>query len=191
VREADSPCDKAGCDFNPFRVGNTSFYGPGPAFVVDTTEPMTVTTQFITSNGTVEGELVEIRRLYKQGGTTISNADARLSFGEGYESITDGMCSRKSEYFGDAADVFGAKGGLKQMGEAMRRGMVLVLSIWDDMATGMTWLDATAPYPVPAWVRGASRGSCSQESGKEARKDHPDAYVVYRNIRYGEIGSTL
>ena len=68
---------------------------------------------------------------------------------------------------------------------------MLALSIWDDAPAGMTWLDSTAPYPVPAWVRGASRGPCSQESGKEARQQHPDAYVVYGNVRYGEIGSTL
>lgn len=189
---ADSPCDKAGCDFNPFRVGNTTFYGPGPSFAVDTTKPMTVTTQFLTSGAAGSGDLVEIRRFYKQGGQVIGNADAGPVWDHTGpdDSITDGMCERKSKYFGDEQNGFATHGGLKQMGEAMRRGMVLTLSVWDDQTAGMTWLDSTAPYPVPAWVRGASRGACSQESGYAARKQHPNAYVLFSNIRYGEIGST-
>ena len=45
-------CDKDGCDMNPYRMGVTDFFGPGPSFALDTTKPMTVVTQFITSDGT-------------------------------------------------------------------------------------------------------------------------------------------
>ena len=31
-------CDKDGCDLNPFRAGNTEFYGPGKT--IDTTKPV-------------------------------------------------------------------------------------------------------------------------------------------------------
>ncbi|RLN02619.1 hypothetical protein BBJ28_00018621 [Nothophytophthora sp. Chile5] len=58
-------CDKDGCDFNPFRMGNETFYGPGAQFSIDTTRKFTVITQFLTSDNTATGELVEIRRLFK------------------------------------------------------------------------------------------------------------------------------
>ena len=34
-------CDTAGCDFNSYRNGDKTFYGPGPGFTVDSTKPMT------------------------------------------------------------------------------------------------------------------------------------------------------
>ncbi len=40
------------------------------------------------------------------------------------------------------ADSFESRGGLKAMGDAMGRGMVLVLSLWDDYAARMLWLDS-------------------------------------------------
>merc|ERR1712087_688468 len=59
-------CDKDGCDINPFRMGNTTFYGRGPEYAINTLRPMTVVTQFITSDNTDNGDLVEIRRFYRQ-----------------------------------------------------------------------------------------------------------------------------
>lgn len=38
-------CDKDGCDFNPYRMGNESFYGSNGS-VIDTTKKFTVVTQF-------------------------------------------------------------------------------------------------------------------------------------------------
>ena len=46
----DGVCDKDGCDINPYRMGNTDFYGRGPSYAVDTTKPMTVVTEFLTSS---------------------------------------------------------------------------------------------------------------------------------------------
>eukprot|EP00966_Prymnesium_polylepis_P101294 2346134-Prymnesium_polylepis.1 len=37
-------CDKDGCDMNPYRMGNTDFFGPGSGFTLDSTKPMTVVT---------------------------------------------------------------------------------------------------------------------------------------------------
>lgn len=42
-----SLCDADGCDFNSYRMGNTTFYGPSET--VDTTKVFTVVTQFLTS----------------------------------------------------------------------------------------------------------------------------------------------
>merc|ERR1711862_456692 len=35
-------CDKDGCDINPYRMGNTDFYGRGSQYPVNTLKPMTV-----------------------------------------------------------------------------------------------------------------------------------------------------
>jgi len=184
-------CDKNGCDLNPYRVGDKKYFGPGPDFTVDSTKLVTVVTQFITSNNTDEGELVEMRRFYKQNGKVIQNVVP--SYGN-YSSISSEMCSVQMTEFKDHLDVFKAKGGVKGMGEAMRRSMVLVMSLWDDNLVNMTWLDAKDPYYAPGTTPkpGADRGSCSQGSGAPAvvQKAHPKSYVTYSNIRYGEIGST-
>merc|ERR1712139_740944 len=64
-------CDKAGCDLNTYRLGDKSFFGEGVDFVIDTTKPFTIVTQFITSDGTDAGDLTDIRRKYVQGGKVI------------------------------------------------------------------------------------------------------------------------
>ena len=76
----DGVCDKDGCDFAPYRLGDTTFYGEGSSFVVDTTQPITVVTQFITNDGTENGDLVEIRRLYVQNGQVIDNPTVSCFF---------------------------------------------------------------------------------------------------------------
>jgi cellulose 1,4-beta-cellobiosidase len=57
----DGVCDKDGCDINPYRMGNTNFYGRGPEYAVNTLKPMTVVTEFLTADGTDDGDLSEIR----------------------------------------------------------------------------------------------------------------------------------
>ena len=56
-------CDKSGCDFNPYRLGATDFYGNGSAFKIDSRQPFTVVTQFITNDGTDNGDVVEVRAI--------------------------------------------------------------------------------------------------------------------------------
>jgi len=57
-------CDKDGCDLNSYRVGVKDFFGPGSGFKVDSTKPVEVVTQFLTTDGTANGDLKEIRRIY-------------------------------------------------------------------------------------------------------------------------------
>ena len=184
-------CDKDGCDMNAYRMGDHEFYGPGSQYKVDSTKPITVVTQFITSDGTSDGDLIEMRRKYVQNGNVIGNANAGSSYGSKYSSITDEMCDAQKDYFTDEND-FKVKGSLKNMGEAMKRGMVLTLSMWDDHEVGMIWLDATDPYPVPKGKHGAKRGTCSQGSGnpKLVEDKYPHSNVLYSNIRYGELDTT-
>ena len=160
----DSLCDKDGCDFNSFRMGDKSFLGPG--LTVDTTKPITVVTQFITSDNTASGDLTEIRRIYVQNGQQIANSNSTISGVTG-NSITDDFCNAQKTAFGDE-NQFEAKGGLKTMGDAFEAGMVLVLSLWDDYAVNMLWLDSDYPTDEPATQPGIARGNCSTSSGVPA-----------------------
>jgi len=195
-------CDLDGCDFNSWRLGNRSFYGPGPKFAVDTTKPFTVVTQFLTNDGTDTGDLLEIRRFYMQGGRVINNSEvtnvpkptgAGGGLGGGkFDSITEEFCSAQKTTFGDS-NGFEQLGGLKQMGEALKRGMVLVISLWDDSLTDMKWLDAEAKNATEDPDKpGVSRGPCKVDWGKpkDLRKHSPKAHVKFADIRLGAIGST-
>ena len=114
--------------------------------------------------------MTEIRRLYVQNGQVIQNS---VSAVEGtdtdYDSITDAFCQDIKEAFGDYDD-HTENGGMQvtrgspslvkhrlrvlyhgfaqivqAMGEAMARGMVLVISLWDDHEAHMLWLDSNYP----------------------------------------------
>lgn len=91
--------------------------------------------------------------------------------------------------FTDVND-FKVKGGMKNMSDSLGRGVVLVLSIWDDHSVQMKWLDST--YPTDNSKPGCERGPCSTSSGDpdELERDSPNSYVRYSNIKVGEIGST-
>ncbi|KAJ1567359.1 hypothetical protein HK405_006265 [Cladochytrium tenue] len=181
-------CDKNGCDFNSYRMGDTTFYGSG--LTIDTTKPLTLVTQFITSDGTDTGTLSEIRRFYVQNGQVIPNSQATYPAVSQFNSITTDFCTAQKTLFADT-DTFSPRGGLTAMGESMARGMVLALSLWDDHAANMLWLDST--YPVTATGAGAARGTCATTSGVPAdvEANVPNSFVIYSDIRTGEIGSTF
>jgi len=170
-------------------MGNTSFYGAGKT--VDTKSKFTVVTQFITSDGTAAGDLVEIRRVYKQNGVVIQNSKSDIAGVDG-NSITPGFCKAQKTAFGDT-DSFTARGGLKAMGDAFGRGMVLVMSIWDDYAAEMRWLDAPYPPTKAATAPGVARGTCAADSGVPAtvEANTPGASVQFSNIKVGAIKSTF
>jgi len=185
-------CDKDGCDLNAYRSGNHTFYGPGSSFVVDSSKPITVVTQFITSDGTNAGDLKEIKRLWVQNGKVIKNAMTNLpSMTTQYNSISDEMCAAQKKAMGDT-NSFMTQGGMKGMGEAMSRGMVLVMSLWDDHYAHMLWLDSAYPLDKPVTQPGVLRGPCSTDSGKPAdvESKQANAHVKYYNVRYGDLDST-
>ncbi|KAK3302835.1 glycoside hydrolase family 7 protein [Chaetomium strumarium] len=159
---ANGGCDKSGCGFNPYARGYTSYYGPGMA--VDTARPFTVVTQFATSDGTTAGSLSQITRYYVQDGKKIASA------APGGDTITAAGCTSAASW-----------GGLAGMGQALGRGMVLTFSVWNDAAGYMNWLDS------------GSNGPCSSSEGNPAdiAAKYPDTHVVFSNIRWGDIGSTV
>ena len=69
--------------------------------------------------------------------------------------------------------------------------MVLVMSLWDDHAANMLWLDST--YPVDKTTIGGPRGTCATTSGvpKDVEDQHPHSHVKFSDIKFGDICSTF
>merc|ERR1712026_168104 len=84
-------------------------------------------------------------------------------------------------------------GGMKATGDALEKGMVLALSLWDDHDVNMLWLDSNYPLDQSASTPGVARGTCATTSGVPAdvESQHGDTYVRYFNIKYGELNSTV
>lgn len=138
-------CDPDGCDWNPYRMGNKDFYGAGKT--VDTSKKFTVVTQFTGSGSS----LSEIKQYYIQGGTKFYQPNSTWPTLEGYSTITDEFCKKQKVEFNDT-DVFSQKGGLSQMGAAMAKGMVLVLSLWDDVSFFVPFtIHPPSPPYIPPW----------------------------------------
>lgn len=181
-------CDKNGCDIQPHRLGTHNFFGPGSNYQIDSTKPVTVTTQFITNDGTDHGKLVEVKQLYSQEGRTIEHPSYTVN-GKQHNSITDDFCADWVAITKDGTN-FLEKGGLDAVEKAIDAGVVLVMSLWDDHATNMLWLDST--YPTDGSQPGSYRGDCSIDSGKpeDVEKDQASATVSFSDIKFGPIGST-
>jgi cellulose 1,4-beta-cellobiosidase len=181
-------CDKDGCDFNSWRLGNKTFFGPG--LIVDSKKPVTVVTQFITDSGGDSGSIIEIRRKYVQGGKVIENSNTNIAGVTATNSISDTFCSEEKEAFGDTND-FKKKGGFSAFSKSLENGAVLVLSLWDDHTVNMLWLDSVYPTDE-AGKLGSDRGPCATSSGdpKDVESQSPDASVTFSNIRFGPIDST-
>jgi len=186
----DGVCDPDGCDFNSFRMGDQTFYGAGKT--VDTSSKFTVVTQFLTDNNSTSGTLSEIRRLYVQNGKVIQNSQTSIPGMATFDSITDDFCTAQKTAFGDT-NSFSAHGGLGGMSTAMAQGMVLVMSIWDDHAANMLWLDSDYPTSGDPSTPGIARGTCATTSGQptQVESQSPNAQVTYSNIKFGPIGSTF
>ena len=71
-------------------------------------------TQFITDDNTDNGNLVEVRRFYRQNGQDIENSKPEFDLGElaEFDSITDEFCGESKNLFGDYND-HEIKGGLQ------------------------------------------------------------------------------
>jgi cellulose 1,4-beta-cellobiosidase len=186
----DSVCDPDGCDFNSYRMGDTTFYGN--KMTVDTSQKFTVVTQFLTSTGTASGTLSEIRRIYVQNGKVIQNSFVNIpGIPSTDNSITTAFCNAQKTAFGDVMD-FQNKGGLNALSTGMSAGMVLVLSLWDDYAVNMLWLDSDYPTNASVSSPGVARGPCATSSGVPATVESTDASasVTYSNIRFGDLNTT-
>ena len=156
---------------------------------VDTTKPITVSTQFITTDGTEKGDLIEIKRIYKQGGKVIPGG-----------SITD-ESTRLMKIDFNQTNQFAELGGLKTMGKQIKKGMALVLSIWGDTAFSipffvrlftnlllltidMDWLDSVMKDDIGKTQNGTVRGPCKPGSTyQETLAKNQNSAVVFSNIQ--------
>ena len=97
----------------------------------------------------------------------------------------DNFCTAQKTAFGDTNE-FAVKGGLATVSKALSTGMVLVMSIWDDHAVDMLWLDAPYPPTKSPSAPGVSRGSCSATSGNpvvvEANSPGGFSYVLQHQM---------
>jgi cellulose 1,4-beta-cellobiosidase len=82
---------------------------------------------------------------------------------------------------------------MTQMGRSLDRGMVLVMSIWDDHESSMLWLDSDFPLTLDRSLPGVQRGPCSRDSGKPAdvESKYPNSSVKYMNVKTGPINLTF
>merc|ERR1712151_1162420 len=181
-------CDKNGCDFATNRLGEKSFYGPGSNFQIDSTKKMTVVTQFITDDGTDSGKVNEVRRFYVQDGKKIETPTVTLQ-GNEYNSITTDFCQDWVATTKDGTN-FIQKGGFDAVDQALEKGVVLVMSLWDDHFANMLWLDSI--YPTDSTDPTNYRGSCSKSSGVAAdvEANAASSHVIFSKIKTGKIGTT-
>ncbi|KAJ6524001.1 cellulose 1,4-beta-cellobiosidase precursor [Mycena capillaripes] len=185
-------CDVTGCEFNPFREGNRTFYGGGPTFSLDTSRSFTVVTQFITSSNSPTGALSSIRRLYIQDGTILPNPTSMIPGISPTNEFTDEHCNEQKPVF-EEPDVFASLGGLSTLGKAFQRGMILEMGIDEDRVDHMLWLDSSFPPGANPQVPGVIRGPCGTATGapEDVEANDRGAQVVFSNIKYGPIGSTI
>uniref|UniRef100_O94093 Glucanase n=2 Tax=Chaetomiaceae TaxID=35718 RepID=O94093_9PEZI len=173
-------CDANGCDYNPYRMGNKDFYGKGKT--VDTNRKFTVVSRF---------ERNRLSQFFVQDGRKIEVPPPTWPGLPNSADITPELCDAQFRVFDDR-NRFAETGGFDALNEALTIPMVLVMSIWDDHHSNMLWLDSSYP-PEKAGLPGGDRGPCPTTSGvpAEVEAQYPNAQVVWSNIRFGPIGSTV
>ena len=110
---------------------------------------------------------------------------------EPYDEIGGDFCAEVKEVYGDY-NHHDLLGGLKRMGDQMKNGMVLVMSLWDDHDANMLWLDSNYPLDKDPSEPGVNRGPCPEDSGVPAdvEAEYPDATVIFSKVRVGDLDST-
>lgn len=175
-------CDANGCDYNPYRMGNTDFYGVGK--LVDTSAPFTVTTQW--------DEQGVSTQFFIQNGARIDLPTPTWEGLPATSNIGPELCDSLFSVFEEEVDRYADVGGWPAIQGALGLPQVLVMSIWSDHYANMLWLDGKWPRDAPDATPGAVRGDCPADSGVPAEviAEHGDAYVTWSNIRYGPVGTT-
>lgn len=94
-----------------------------------------------------------------QGGKVVQNSVVNVAGVDPVNSIIDSFCNQQNMAFGDT-NSFEKLGGMATMGGAIGRGMVLALSVWDDHAVDMLWVNSPYPTDKDAVTPGVARGTC-------------------------------
>jgi cellulose 1,4-beta-cellobiosidase len=179
-------CDYNGCNFNPYQLGDATFYGPG--LTVNTNEVFTVVTQFHTTNGFSNGSLTEISRFYIQNGVTIPNPN----FLETGSAITMAFCADEAALFKEL-NTFQDFGSFASLTLALDAGVVLAFELEGNyLGPNLQWLDGIWPT-ANSLAAGAKRGTCPVNTvSPPDLVESVDQYegVTFSNIRVGPVGST-
>merc|ERR1719213_689929 len=127
------------------------------------------------------------QQFYVHDGKEIHHPNYSAGGNDNMES--DAFCAAQKNSFGDR-NSFSEKGGMKAMGEALNRGMVLVISMWDDIAVSMNWLDSYMDCDPSE--PGCTRGPCDPADGvpETLREAHPDASYTLKNLKVGDLDTT-
>ncbi|KAJ7824069.1 glycoside hydrolase, partial [Mycena olivaceomarginata] len=122
-------CDQASCDFNSYRMGATSFYGPD--LTVHTNQKITVVPQFVGSPFTsIRRFYVQNDRVIPHSNSTIPGTTPRVTG----NAISDSFCAAQKFAFGDT-NTFASKGRMATTSRAASAGMILVLFLLLDETT--------------------------------------------------------
>jgi hypothetical protein len=96
-------------------------------YLLDSSKPITVTTRFLVND---EGEL-----------DTIEQKFSTFPYETSHRQDDESVAAQKELY--DEDNTFSEQyGGMSQMGAALKKGMVMILSIWSDSDANMNWLDS-------------------------------------------------
>ncbi|KAL2130175.1 hypothetical protein VTI74DRAFT_6807 [Chaetomium olivicolor] len=175
-------CDRWGCGYNPYRMGNRDFYGKGKK--VDTARKFTVVTQWSDTN---------VTQFFVQDGKRIDMPPPvweRLPQDAG---LSAEMCSKQVTVFGERDQVADNGGWEAHNRQLLNTPMVMVMSIGTDHYAWNTWLDSVFPPDDPGFP-GRERGDCLPYEDNEplqAEARYPKATVIWSNIRFGPLGSTV
>ncbi|KAK4183546.1 Exoglucanase 1 [Podospora australis] len=178
-------CDSWGCRYNAFQMGAPDFYGKNKT--LNTLQKFTVVTRFDAQSGNVT-------RFYIQDGKKIELPFPTWEGLPQQNAITEDVCIKSPEVF-DEGPAFVNVGGWQRHRSVLNQPLVLVMSIstnyWDYNAN----IDSTYPDwdPWQTAPPGKSNGPCYWEDGRpeDVQARYRNAKVVWSNIRFGPIGSTV
>jgi len=168
---------RGGCELPALGRSGDNLFGGGGS--IDTTKPFTVVTRFLTDDGSDTGELFGIQRFFVQDGRIIDN----VADDSGGAAVTEAYCMAQMATSGGrqrrGSEMWNGQ-SLHSLGEALDRGMVMVLALEDE--SGGPELTAAGTHLVP----------CPVDAGEPAaRTAYPESSVRYWGFRHGPIGSTV
>ncbi|KAM7210485.1 Exoglucanase 1 [Rhypophila decipiens] len=178
-------CDRVGCGYNPFQMGNRDFYGKGK--ILDTSRNFTVVTRF---------EQDRVNQFFLQDGKKIEPPKPKWDeLKDTTNGISQDMCTKRADGFGES-DFWNKNQGWKGHLELMKTPMVLAVSIDDDDFEWNLFLDSVWPPDQEhekEVVPGVWRGDCPWQDNEPnyVYNNVPYSTVVWSNLRFGPIGSTI
>merc|ERR1712188_187798 len=107
------------------------------------------------------------------------------------DNTDSGKLVEVKQFYTQDGTNFIQKCGFAAMDKALEKGVVLVMSLWDDHDVNMLWLDSI--YPTDGSQPGSKRGTCAITSGvpKDVEAKQANANVKFSDIKVGAIGSTV